>query len=159
MTPYSPILRSGGLLFALVLLWGCATPRPNLGVGAAAHAEKTPWSLSNRSPVLSEPLYKAWPKQLKRSEPSTRSGIIELGYWFYSNHLTKVDGAQCEHRPTCSRYSIEAMRKHGFVVGSWLTIDRLLRSGRSSSLSPLEMRMFSGGPYYVDPVEENDFFF
>lgn len=144
---------------ALCALPACATPKPSLATADAVAATQTPWSMSNRAPLLKESTYEAWPKQAPRPSPSTRSGIIELGYWFYSNHLTKVDGAQCEHRPTCSRYSIEAMRKHGFVVGSWLTIDRLLRSGRSSSLKSLELRMFPGGPYYVDPVEENDFFF
>ncbi len=54
---------------------------------------------------------------------------------------------------------MEALRAHGFVVGSWLSIDRLLRSGRSSTLRSLPVDPYPGGVYYTDPVEENDFFF
>lgn len=86
--------------------------------------------------------------------------MVEVAYRFYSGYLTKVDGARCPHRPTCSRYSIHAIRKHGLIVGSWLTIDRLLRGDRSSVLRALPRRSFGGEEvYYVDPVSENDFFF
>lgn len=32
---------------------------------------------------------------------------------------------ECRHDPTCSEYSIEAVRKHGFQEGIVLTYDRL----------------------------------
>lgn len=33
----------------------------------------------------------------------------------------------CRYQPTCSRYSIEALEKHGALTGSWLTVRRLAR--------------------------------
>ncbi|WP_306252468.1 membrane protein insertion efficiency factor YidD [Parvularcula sp. IMCC14364] len=36
-------------------------------------------------------------------------------------------GTRCRHAPSCSNYSMEAYRRHGFWRGSWLTLARLLR--------------------------------
>ncbi len=33
----------------------------------------------------------------------------------------------CRYHPTCSRYAIEAVQKHGFLRGSRLSVGRLLR--------------------------------
>lgn len=33
----------------------------------------------------------------------------------------------CRYYPTCSRYSEEAIHKHGFLKGAWLTGKRLAR--------------------------------
>ena len=34
---------------------------------------------------------------------------------------------RCRFRPTCSRYSVEAVRAHGFPKGIWMTTTRLFR--------------------------------
>ena len=36
-------------------------------------------------------------------------------------------GVRCRHEPTCSHYSICAIRAQGFWRGGWLTVGRLLR--------------------------------
>lgn len=36
-------------------------------------------------------------------------------------------GTQCRFSPTCSHYSIDALKKHGALKGSYLTVRRLLR--------------------------------
>lgn len=36
-------------------------------------------------------------------------------------------GSQCRFEPTCSRYAIEALERHGAAAGSYLTAARLLR--------------------------------
>ncbi|WP_435166305.1 membrane protein insertion efficiency factor YidD [Falsirhodobacter sp. 1013] len=36
-------------------------------------------------------------------------------------------GHACRFQPTCSVYALEALEKHGGVVGSWLTLRRLAR--------------------------------
>jgi hypothetical protein len=34
---------------------------------------------------------------------------------------------RCRYRPTCSQYSAEAVRAHGFPAGAWFTLKRLFR--------------------------------
>jgi uncharacterized protein len=34
---------------------------------------------------------------------------------------------RCRYAPTCSQYSVEAVRAHGFPKGIWLTTTRLFR--------------------------------
>lgn len=36
-------------------------------------------------------------------------------------------GAGCRHTPTCSNYALTAVRRHGALRGSWLSLKRLLR--------------------------------
>lgn len=36
-------------------------------------------------------------------------------------------GAGCRFEPTCSRYAIEALERHGAAAGSYLTLRRLAR--------------------------------
>ena len=33
----------------------------------------------------------------------------------------------CRHTPTCSEFTIEALQKHGVLIGSYLAFKRLLR--------------------------------
>lgn len=59
----------------------------------------------------------------------------------YQKVLSPVLGAQCRFYPTCSRYAVEALQRHGAARGSWLAVRRL---SRCHPLNP-------GG---VDPVPE-----
>jgi len=36
-------------------------------------------------------------------------------------------GAHCRFYPSCSQYGLDAVREHGSLRGSWLTLRRLLR--------------------------------
>ncbi len=46
---------------------------------------------------------------------------------FYQLTLRAVIGAQCRFEPHCSAYAIEALRTHGSVRGTGLTVWRILR--------------------------------
>lgn len=45
----------------------------------------------------------------------------------YQVTLSPMLGGQCRFLPTCSHYFIEAVDKHGAVVGGWMGLRRLLR--------------------------------
>ena len=36
-------------------------------------------------------------------------------------------GSSCRFEPTCSSYSLDALRRHGAAAGSYLTVARLVR--------------------------------
>ncbi len=48
---------------------------------------------------------------------------------FYQNYISKyiLTGNNCRFNPTCSEYSIQAYRKYGFIKGTYLTINRIMR--------------------------------
>jgi uncharacterized protein len=45
----------------------------------------------------------------------------------YRLTLSPLVGLNCRHLPTCSQYADEAIARHGFWAGSWMTLARLLR--------------------------------
>lgn len=45
----------------------------------------------------------------------------------YQVILSPLFGQQCRFYPTCSQYAIEAINRHGAIVGSYYTIRRLMR--------------------------------
>ena len=45
---------------------------------------------------------------------------------------------RCRFQPTCSEYSIEAVRRHGFTRGIGLTIERLWRCRNAVRLGTLD---------------------
>lgn len=60
---------------------------------------------------------------------------------FYQLFISPLLGPRCRFYPSCSNYTIEAIKQHGVLCGSWLAIKRI---GRCHPANP-------GG---VDPVPE-----
>jgi hypothetical protein len=74
----------------------------------------------------------------------------------YKNHISPVDGKRCPSYPSCSSYAEQALKKHGFVRGWMMTVDRLIHEGdEETSVSPLVI--VDGEAKIFDPVENNDF--
>ena len=46
---------------------------------------------------------------------------------FYQRAISPHLGSNCRYTPTCSAYTIEALREHGLFRGSWLALRRILR--------------------------------
>ena len=45
----------------------------------------------------------------------------------YQLVLSPLLGPRCRHLPTCSRYALEALERHGAWRGGWLAARRVLR--------------------------------
>lgn len=52
---------------------------------------------------------------------------MEMPVHLYRNAISPLLPPSCRYTPTCSQYAIEALRKHGPLRGSWLTLRRLMR--------------------------------
>ena len=68
---------------------------------------------------------------------------IIKGYKFIISPLL---GNSCRYLPTCSEYSIEALKTQGFLKGSFKSLKRIL------SCHPIK---FLGGGQGFDPVNKN----
>ena len=68
---------------------------------------------------------------------------IIKGYKFL---LSPLLGNSCRYLPTCSEYSIEALKNYGFLKGMYVSIKRIL------SCHPIK---FLGGGEGFDPVNKD----
>ena len=59
--------------------------------------------------------------------------------------------------PTCSAYAMDALNKHGPLIGTMMTVDRLLHDSGPQDQKQL-IRVGNRLRFY-DPVENNDFWF
>lgn len=101
-----------------------------------------------------------------RNDPGqTRAGFpagtstANPGSWlasFYSEYISPVDGSRCPSLPSCSAYSMQAFKKHGFIMGWLMTVDRLIHEGKEeTAVSPV---VYSAGKWKIfDPLNNNDF--
>jgi putative component of membrane protein insertase Oxa1/YidC/SpoIIIJ protein YidD len=70
-------------------------------------------------------------------------------------YISSVDGDRCPMHPTCSAYSLQVIKKHGFFIGFMMTADRLIHEGSEMDYAPL---VKVGDRYkFYDPVSNNDF--
>jgi putative membrane protein insertion efficiency factor len=44
---------------------------------------------------------------------------------FYQIAISPYLPSNCRYQPTCSHYSVEALKKHGIIKGGWLAIKRI----------------------------------
>lgn len=61
------------------------------------------------------------------SSPSLPARALMAVVRAYRLLLSPWLGNACRFEPTCSRYSLAALEKHGALAGSYLTVHRLLR--------------------------------
>ncbi len=74
---------------------------------------------------------------------------------FFQRYISPVDGPRCPMYPTCSTYALQALDKHGPLLGVFLTVDRLYRE-----IDPNEHQQpITKGGYirFDDPLTKNDF--
>jgi len=132
-TPYRQMRM---LLIFLILFFSIAT---------VAHASdfKGPWERDNSQETSR--------KQIDKKVNPLRS-LVEA----YSAYISPIDGKDCPMYPSCSEYSVQCFKKHGFFIGWMMTCDRLFRCGRDElRLSP--QVIVNGKIKRYDPLENNDF--
>jgi len=116
-----------------------------------------PWSVSDDAPVLMMKADRRTAPTDPASKPVTSVAATPF-LWlltFYQKTVGPVVSGRCNMHPTCSRYSVESIRKHGPVIGIVMTADRMMHELDEQDLAPL-IRV--GNRYrYFDPVENNDF--
>jgi putative component of membrane protein insertase Oxa1/YidC/SpoIIIJ protein YidD len=133
------------VLFFLVLIAGFA------------HAGSWgPWSASPDAPVILSPADRVPPDRRSEEPPA---GITATPFlWllsFYQNVIGPVNSGRCSLYPTCSQYSVQAIRKHGPAVGIIMTADRIMHEIDEQRYAPL---VKVGGRYrHEDTVADNDF--
>ena len=76
---------------------------------------------------------------------------------FFQEVISPIDGDRCPMHPSCSNYGIQAIQKHGFILGTVMIADRLIRERDEVDYAP-RVRI-NGRWRYFDPVEYNDFWF
>ena len=64
----------------------------------------------------------------------------------YKFFISPLFGHSCRYLPTCSEYSIEALKEFGLAKGTFISIKRIL------SCHPIK---FLGGGDGFDPVKKN----
>jgi putative membrane protein insertion efficiency factor len=86
---------------------------------------------------------------------SPLAGVLVAPIRFYQRFITPYTPATCRYYPTCSSYAVTALRQHGAIRGSWLTLRRLGRchpwseGGIDYVPSPRERRTISGSSVSV----------
>ena len=88
-------------------------------------------------------------------KPSLGKRTAEKIVRIFQEYISPVDGDRCPCYPTCSQYSVEAVRKHGVLIGIMMTFDRLIHESNEIRQAPL-VKIYDAYRYY-DPVENNDF--
>ena len=68
-------------------------------------------------------------ERMNRPGPSPGQWIAEGGLHFFRKYISPVDGDRCPSYPSCSQYGLEAVHKHGALLGFLLTVDRLIHEG------------------------------
>ena len=65
-----------------------------------------------------------------KSQKITLKGILVFPFVmiirYYQVVISPLTPATCRYSPTCSQYSLEALKKHGIFKGTWLAIKRIL---------------------------------
>lgn len=53
--------------------------------------------------------------------------LLMVPVWLYRWLVSPWKPPTCRFDPTCSAYALEALRRHGAVRGSWLSVRRICR--------------------------------
>ena len=115
---------------------------------AAEDALNGPWETPAESSV-------AKGQRAGHREFSVATGVFTYLLTFFQEAISPVDGDRCPSYPTCAAYSRQAYQKHGALLGTLMTVDRLIHEASESRFSP--MVEVHGVRRIYDPVSANEF--
>ncbi len=99
--------------------------------------------------------WEPWEVSEQTQKPeSTNNSVLQTAVHLFQKYISPVDGQRCAMYPTCSSYSLQAIGKHGPLIGVFLTVDRLYHEG-----DPIEQQHPINKWGYIrfyDPLENND---
>ena len=90
-----------------------------------------------------------------RQQSTENRGPLQLAVRLFQKYISPVDGPRCPMYPTCSAYSLQALHKHGSLLGTLITVDRLYREVDSQEQFPAIAKW--GRIRFYDPLAANDF--
>ncbi|MBI4744333.1 MAG: membrane protein insertion efficiency factor YidD [Actinobacteria bacterium] len=61
------------------------------------------------------------------------SNVLILLIEFYQKTISKIVPSACRFQPSCSQYSIDALKKYGTIKGMYFSIKRIIRCHPYSS--------------------------
>lgn len=74
---------------------------------------------------------------------------------FYRHVIGELDGRRCASYPVCSSYASQAVAKHGYLLGSWMAMDRLIHE--QHDMRSGDWFTVNGEQRLYDPLSRNDF--
>ena len=66
-------------------------------------------------------------RQEAEAQLSAGARVLTAAITGYRRFISPLLGPHCRFAPSCSAYALEAVREHGALRGSWLTVRRLAR--------------------------------
>lgn len=89
------------------------------------------------------------------TDTSACGNLLIQAIRLYQQYVSPVIGDRCQMYPSCSSYAIDAIKKHGCLIGSVMTSDRLIHETNETDHALLIEK--EGDYGYYDPVSANDF--
>jgi hypothetical protein len=133
-------------LVLLLVLWGLWWQVP------AARGGEDPM----HAPWGQGPTRASKPKQrVEQDTLSVGAFLFRLPIVFFQRVISPVDGDRCPSYPTCSAYSIQAYQRHGALLGTLMTVDRLFHEASEKEFAPT-IEVYGVARIY-DPLSGNEF--
>jgi putative membrane protein insertion efficiency factor len=107
-----------------------------------------PWDFSDPASYREE-------TAVQETDASVCGSFLIQAIRFYQQYISPVIGDRCQMYPSCSSYAVEAIKKHGCLIGSVMTSDRLIHEANETDRAPVIEK--EGDYGYYDPVSGNDF--
>ncbi len=89
-------------------------------------------------------------KYTRFDNPNELQLLAYGSFSFYKYFFSSQDGDRCVFIPSCSAYTLQSMKKHGFFVGLLDGLDRLQRCNK---LSATNYERYKNTSKFDDPVD------